>query len=389
LIVDANDNLFGTTSTGGIGSSSGASFGYGQIFELPKGAASIQTLAWFDGTNGVGGAPLVMDGSGDLYGECTTAGTYGLIYALGGTYTQARSNTIQIYATLDGTNGKDPVGGLAINSSGTLYGIAQFGGPDGEGDVFAVQGLTQTIVPRATVSGRTLVIMGTLDADTISAAIVGDDVSTTINGQANGPFFRGAIDSIEVHGEYDNDMVDLSQVGTMPCLIDGGKGADTLIGGMGADSIDGGEGADSILGGAANDTLVGGPGSDTLEGGAGADSIVGNGGINSLRGGNGNDTITGGNGHNTIVGNEGNDSLEPGAGVATLRGGTGDDTIRGAGAFGQIFAGAGNNIVYGTNYLTGQSGCTIQCGNGHDAIYAAAPMDVIQDQTGSDTVHGP
>jgi Ca2+-binding RTX toxin-like protein len=58
---------------------------------------------------------------------------------------------------------------------------------------------------------------------------------------------------------------------TMPNIVSGTVGNDTLTGTAGQDSLSGGTGNDSIAGGGSSDQLIGGTGNDTLDGGAGHD----------------------------------------------------------------------------------------------------------------------
>src|SRR5207253_4518260 len=61
---------------------------------------------------------------------------------------------------------------------------------------------------------------------------------------------------------------------SIPVVIYGGDGNDTLTGGSGDDIIFGGAGDDVITGGAGNDFLIGGMGKDRIVGSAGNDILV-------------------------------------------------------------------------------------------------------------------
>ena len=89
---------------------------------------------------------------------------------------------------------------------------------------------------------------------------------------------------------------------TVPAVIDGGAGNDTLTGGggndrltggLGNDCLNGGRGNDFLLGGAGNDTLIGGDGNDVLSGGEGCDNLSGGAGRDILIGGRGSDSLNG------------------------------------------------------------------------------------------------
>ncbi len=113
---------------------------------------------------------------------------------------------------------------------------------------------------------------------------------------------------IQVRGGAGNDLFENRS--SIPCVVDGGPGNDTLIGGTGDDrlygeegndQIRGGAGDDQLYGGAGNDTLIGGAGDDMLHGGVGNDLLDGEAGADRLDGGAGNDEIRGGTGSDSLV----------------------------------------------------------------------------------------
>lgn len=126
LIHDNQGNLYGTTLTG--------SGGYGTVFELSppatrNGAWTFSVLYTFNNYNGPGSlAPLVLDGTGNLYGTSgsTGLGSAGAVFelspALGGGWTPA-----VLYSFSYGI-GWDPTGGLILDKSGNIYGTASRGG---------------------------------------------------------------------------------------------------------------------------------------------------------------------------------------------------------------------------------------------------------------------
>ena len=130
LIFDAKGNLYGTTPSSG-GSDAGA------VFKLaPQGAGVWTTSVLYtfgvtnmtDAINPVGA--LVFDGSGNLYGASTSGGpnSEGTVFevspASGGAWTEKI-----LYSFIDnGTDGVNPVGGVAFDSKGNLYGTCSAGG---------------------------------------------------------------------------------------------------------------------------------------------------------------------------------------------------------------------------------------------------------------------
>jgi uncharacterized repeat protein (TIGR03803 family) len=140
VFMDANGNLYGTTSRGGASNN-------GTVYEVVKGSGTITTLASFGGNNGAvpyGG--LISDAGGNLYG--TTAGggplDYGTVFELA-----KDSGTITTLASFNGANGVNPKAALVADASGNLYGTTQYGGAAGYGTVFALQKGSGTITTLA------------------------------------------------------------------------------------------------------------------------------------------------------------------------------------------------------------------------------------------------
>src|SRR5262249_25728533 len=118
LISDTDGNFYGTTNGGGA-------LGYGNVFKMANDANhTLTTLAVFDGTNGrapTGG--VVRDASGNLYGITAAGGQYG-----DGTVFEVANDadhTLTTLVTFNSVNGQDPLGELAIDSSGNLFGTTE------------------------------------------------------------------------------------------------------------------------------------------------------------------------------------------------------------------------------------------------------------------------
>jgi uncharacterized repeat protein (TIGR03803 family) len=164
LLSDPAGNLYGTTLGGG--SSSVCTGGCGTVFELSPnsdGTWAETTLYNFctDASNGVcldGALPragLTFDAKGNLYGTTSAGGTTCQIGACTGTVFEisppsspgaAWTETV-LYSFCTNSikscpEGAEPVGGLAIDASGNLYGTTSIGGSghdeenDGGGTVF-------------------------------------------------------------------------------------------------------------------------------------------------------------------------------------------------------------------------------------------------------------
>ena len=124
LVEDSSGNFFGTTC-GDVPNSDGT------VFEIAAGSDAIKTLATFDGTNGIHPwGSLIKDSSGNLFGTTNQGGpaNYGADW---GTVFEVKANSgvITTLASFDGTNGANPVSGLAEDSSGNLFGTTTGGGP--------------------------------------------------------------------------------------------------------------------------------------------------------------------------------------------------------------------------------------------------------------------
>ena len=215
-----------------------------------------------------------------------------------------------------------------------------------------------------TLAGNYLVSVTVTDKDggnaTATAQMIfgssGNDSITVSNPVAG-------VNEVVVLAFAGNDVVDASGVTTVPVVLDGGDGNDTLIGGSGDDQLYGGAGSDSLVGGAGNDTLVAQHGNDTMQGGLGNDDYIAVPGSNltlSELNGGGIDTI------NFSFANSGvilNLSLNDGA-------------MRPVDAVGDQMAISGNfEIVQGSSFsdslTTASDGTSLFGGSGGDMLAAA------------------
>lgn len=141
LILDQNNNLYGTTGAGGfIGGNCAPSNGCGTVYQLtPSGSGwSITTLYAFQGGDD-GGTPyggLIFDPSGNLYG---TTGFFGGQGATGTIFELARSGGNWIFSLLYDFGPPccgNPVASMVMDSAGNLYGTTFAGGAYAYGSVF-------------------------------------------------------------------------------------------------------------------------------------------------------------------------------------------------------------------------------------------------------------
>jgi uncharacterized repeat protein (TIGR03803 family) len=124
LVFDNAGNLYGTTSTGG-------SAGGGTVFELsPSGGGWTFNLVCSLRGAGHSGpqSALTLDSQGNLYGTTYLGGSHG-----GGSVFKASRNgnnwgCSDLHDFQVGSDGVSPIGGVALDSQGNLYGTTVSGG---------------------------------------------------------------------------------------------------------------------------------------------------------------------------------------------------------------------------------------------------------------------
>lgn len=163
MIFGRGNVIYGTTSGGGTGA--GCQFGCGTVFQLTRSQQGTWTetvLYSFQG-GGDGSAPLgpmAIDKAGNLYGVTAVGGT--------GNCQNGCGTVFRLHPTNQGTwqkrtllnfpgqqNGWWPVGGVAFDPAGNLYGVTSLGGdtscnpPNGCGVVFKIDRSGQATVVHA------------------------------------------------------------------------------------------------------------------------------------------------------------------------------------------------------------------------------------------------
>jgi uncharacterized repeat protein (TIGR03803 family) len=145
LLADKHGALYGTTLNGGSGSGSGAAgsaSGYGTVFKLTPSTSGYtesiiyRFLGGFDGQHPYGS--LIDDGSGALYG--TTRGTQDLPGTVFKLVPSERGYAETVLHEFAGSpsDGQGPLAGLALDSTGALYGTTLTGGTANVGTVFKI-----------------------------------------------------------------------------------------------------------------------------------------------------------------------------------------------------------------------------------------------------------
>ena len=192
LIADANGDLFGTTYLGGFGFDLSASnYGYGTVFEVAKTAggyvSALATLVRFKGADGAGPlASLIIDANGNLFGTTSYGGASG-----GGTAFEI-AKTASGYAAAPTTlvrfsgAGTGPVAGLIADAKGDLFGTTDEQGAHQAGTVFEIVKNAGGYASAPT----TLVSFNGADGSGPQAGLIADAIGnlfgTTIAGGASG-----------------------------------------------------------------------------------------------------------------------------------------------------------------------------------------------------------
>ncbi len=194
LAFDEAGALIGTTSEGG-----GANAG--TVFRLaPQGSGwQIATLYSFrggaDGSAPAGG--LIRDTAGAFYGVTQSGGiaNAGTVYKLsppliGAAYAPWRE--IVLYSFGGGADGVQPIGSLAFDKSGRLYGATSSGGASGDGTIFQ---LTPSVSLQKPWAKKTIHAFAGADGSSPNGNLVfstsGAIYGTTYSGGPNYPPYIG------------------------------------------------------------------------------------------------------------------------------------------------------------------------------------------------------
>jgi uncharacterized repeat protein (TIGR03803 family) len=150
VILDAAGNLYGTTAYGGA-------HGYGTIFKIDATTGDETILHNFagrmDGANPNAG--LVIDGAGNFYGTTRYGGEgcygrgCGTVFEL-----TATGQESILYRFGDVPDGASPLGGVALDSSGNIYGTTWLGGAYSLGTVFSLDSTGKEKVLHSFIGGN-------------------------------------------------------------------------------------------------------------------------------------------------------------------------------------------------------------------------------------------
>jgi uncharacterized repeat protein (TIGR03803 family) len=127
LIFDASGNLYGTTYAGGAN-------GFGTVFEVTQAGQETVLYSFKGGADGANPeSKLSFDAAGDLYGTTFAGGAYN-----GGTVFEVVKGGTEklLYSFGNGTDGANPVAGVTLTKTGSIFGTTSAGGAYGYGTVF-------------------------------------------------------------------------------------------------------------------------------------------------------------------------------------------------------------------------------------------------------------
>ncbi len=130
--LDANGNLYGTTTGGGANDQ-------GTVYEIFKGSHAITTLASF----GPGGgyepvSGVTIDSHGNLFGTTVAGGPFGF-GGDGEVWEIAKgSGTLTVLAYFNGVDGQNPMANLTVDAQGNIFGTTLNGGAYGHGTLFEI-----------------------------------------------------------------------------------------------------------------------------------------------------------------------------------------------------------------------------------------------------------
>jgi len=216
---------------------------------------------------------------------------------------------------------------------------------------------------------------------------------------------QAKVSQLSLFGDHGNDTITNNT--SLPSMIDGEGGNDTIYGGSGDDRIRGdgnpgfGSGQNTIFGRGGNDTIHGGDFTDEIWGGIGDDELHGGGGNDYLHGDDGADHLFGETGSDTLFGGAHNDELFGGMDNDFLFGEAGDDLLVGESGSDYLYGGSHNDILFGghrnfnvhiavSNAVFGQSESVWSQDNdaGVDHLWGGDGQDLIYFRMNQDYVDG-
>ncbi|MGA8835740.1 MAG: choice-of-anchor tandem repeat GloVer-containing protein [Candidatus Sulfotelmatobacter sp.] len=139
IVLDAEGNIYGTTLSGGRGYGIRGEPGSGIVYELsPESTGWKETIIHYFANEG-SSSGLIMDSSGNLYGETGGGGIQnnGTVFMM--KHTSSGWKYGNLYEFKGGNDGSYPYAGLIFDAKGNLYGVTIQGGPAFDGTVFELE----------------------------------------------------------------------------------------------------------------------------------------------------------------------------------------------------------------------------------------------------------
>ncbi len=210
-VLDANGNLFGTTQLGGTSN-------LGAVYKLAKTngtyASTLSLLASLNGTTGdqpYGGVTLDFAGNVIGVGYLDGAGSGGTVYEIayaGGAYSGGANPLV----SFSGTGNRGPVSALVADAAGNLFGTTYKGGANGQGMVFEIAKTANGYASSATTLANFSGSNGSLPDGTLLIDAAGDLFGTTETGGTNG---TGTVyEILKQAGAYSGSIVTLASFDT-------------------------------------------------------------------------------------------------------------------------------------------------------------------------------
>ena len=178
---------------------------------------------------------------------------------------------------IEGLRGLTFGNGLTAGSATALYYTA---GPDhGTNGLFGkiTANSAGTSPVTSAVTGGTLLVTGSRGDDRIDVKLArnGTEIRVVADGTEIGAFDLASVSRMHISGWAGDDHIVIGRTVTVPALLDGGAGDDTLVGGGGPSVVLGGPGDDDLTSGDARTVVIGGAGRDRLRGGGADDLLIG------------------------------------------------------------------------------------------------------------------
>jgi uncharacterized repeat protein (TIGR03803 family) len=133
VVLDAAENLYGTTSLNGA-------YGNGTVFEAKREGSTWIESSIYNFTGGDDGtspaATLSLDANGNVYGTTSFGGANndGVVFEVSPSGSGWKQTVLYTFQGLD--DGQNPLGGVVLDGAGNLYGTTFDGGVNGGGTVY-------------------------------------------------------------------------------------------------------------------------------------------------------------------------------------------------------------------------------------------------------------